>query len=317
MRIVLTDAKTVSAGDIDLSLFSQFGEVVSYDHTTPEQVASRIASADVVLLNKTILDKKALDAAPHLKYIGVFATGYNVVDVDYCKERGICVCNAGTYSTEAVAQTVFAFILHHYSRVADYARFVEEGGWRASPTFSPFVFPTMELAGKTLGIVGYGSIGRKVADIALAFSMKVLVYTRTPSRQPDGRVCYVDFPTLLQNSDVISCHCPLTPLTSGLFDEVAFSQMKKGAYFVNTSRGGVVVEDALRHALESEHLGGAGIDVLTIEPMAQNCVLQGVKNLTITPHVAWAHYETRKRLVQITQQNLRAYLEGHPQNVIV
>lgn len=318
MKIVLTDAQTVTNGDLDLSVFEKYGEVVVYPLTSHEQTAERIADADAVLLNKTVMDAEVLSQAKNLKYIGVFATGYNMIDLDYCRAHGITVSNAGSYSTEAVAQTVFALLLHHYSRVADYDAFVRDGGWKNSPSFSPFVFPTFELAGKTIGILGFGAIGRKVAKIAQAFSMKVVaVPHRMPETvDPDDTVTYTDLDTMLACADVVTVHTPLTAETTGLFDASRFAQMKQGAYFINTSRGGVLDEQALRDALESGHLAGAGIDVLTLEPMRADCVLHGVKNLTTTPHVAWAPLETRIRLLDIVETNLKNFIAGTPTHVV-
>ena len=318
MKIVLTDAQTVTNGDLDLSVFEKYGEVVVYPLTSHEQTAERIADADVVLLNKTVMDAEVLSQAKNLKYIGIFATGYNMIDLGYCREHGITVSNAGSYSTDAVAQTVFAFLLHHYSRVAEYDAFVREGGWKNSPSFSPFVFPTFELAGKTIGILGYGAIGRKVARIAEVFSMNVIaVPHRMPEViDPDDPVTYTDLDTMLERADVVTVHTPLTPETTGLFDAARFARMKRGAYFINTSRGGVLIEEDLRAALESGHLAGAGIDVLTLEPMRESCVLHGVKNLTTTPHVAWAPFETRVRLLDIVETNLKNFIAGTPAHVV-
>ena len=318
MKIVLTDAQTVTNGDLDLTVFEKYGEVVVWPLTSYEETAERIADADVVLLNKTVMDAAVLSQAKNLKYIGIFATGYNMIDLGYCREHGITVSNAGSYSTDAVAQTVFAFLLHHYSRAADYDAFVRGGGWKNSPSFSPFVFPTFELAGKTIGILGYGAIGRKVARIAQAFSMKVMA---VPHRMPEhtdraDEVIYTDLDTMLASADIVTVHTPLTDETRGLFDAARFAQMKQGAYFVNTSRGGVLDEQALRDALESGHLSGAGIDVLTFEPMRADCVLLGVKNLTTTPHVAWAPLETRVRLLDIVETNLKNFIAGTPTHVV-
>lgn len=318
MKIVLTDAQTVTNGDLDLSVFEKYGEVVVYPLTYYEETAERIADADVVLLNKTVMDETVLSQAKNLKYIGIFATGFNMIDLDYCRAHGIIVSNAGSYSTDAVAQTVFAFLLHHYSRVADYDAFVRDGGWKNSPSFSPFVFPTFELAGKTIGIFGFGAIGRKVAQIAQAFSMKVIA---VPHRMPDvidpaDPITYTDLDTMLGMADIVSVHTPLNDETRGLFNASRFAQMKPGAYFVNTSRGGVLDEVALRDALESGHLSGAGIDVLTLEPMRADCVLHGVKHLTTTPHVAWAPFETRVRLMDIVETNLKNFIAGTPTHVV-
>lgn len=315
-KIVITDADTMTRGDLDLHVLEKYGELTIYPTTHgEEECVKHIGDADVVLLNKTEITASILQRVNHVKYIGLFATGYNVIDLDACKERGICVCNAGGYSTDGVAQTVFGFILNHACRTAEYDAFVKAGGWVRSTTFSPFIYPTMEIAGKTIGLIGYGAIGKKVAVIARAFGMRVLVHTRTP--QTDDTVTFVPFDRLLNESDFVSVHCPLTPQTAKMFDSTAFLKMKKGAYFINTSRGGVVVEEDLRTALISGKLSGAGIDVLNTEPMQADCKLLDAPNITITPHIAWASLETRKRLLDIVCNNLEGYLQGKPQNVVV
>ncbi|MBE6607215.1 MAG: D-2-hydroxyacid dehydrogenase [Ruminococcaceae bacterium] len=313
MKIVITDRATLGEG-IDLGLIGAFGELVIYPHTNHAELIERIADADILICNKTVVDKEALDAAKNLRCILLFATGYNNIDISYAAERGIAVCNAGQYSTYAVAQHTFALMLRQASRVAEYSDFVLDGGWIRSPLFSAFEYSTHELYGKTLGIIGFGSIGRAVCDIALAFGMKVLVYTRTPKE--DDRVEFVSFDTLLASSDYISAHCPLTDKTAKMFNASAFEKCKKGAYFINTSRGGVVDEIALADALNSEKLSGAALDVLATEPMSANCPLIGAKNLTITPHVAWIPVETRQRLIGIVADNLKAFLDGTPKNKV-
>ncbi len=314
MKIVITDWKTVTDGDLSLDPIRTFGEVTAYPLTAPEQIVGRIADADMVLCNKTPLTASVLEHAPHLRYIGLFATGYNNIDLDYTNAHGITVCNAGGYSTDAVAQHVFALLLHRMSQVAAYDRFTADGHWIGSDVFSPFCYPMRELSGMTMGIVGYGNIGRAVADIALAFGMRVLVYTRTPKE--DARVQFVGFDTLLQQSDVVTAHCPLNAASAHLFNADAFAQMKPGAFFINTSRGGVVEETALREALDSGRLGGAAIDVLDTEPMRADCPLVGTKNLIITPHVAWAPLQTRERLLGLVCENIQAFLNGTPQNTV-
>ena len=314
MKIVLTDCDTVNANDLDLSVFGQFGKAVYYGETPAHLIAERIKDADVVICNKTVIGKNEIDAAKNLKLITLFATGYNNIDVAYAREKGIDVCNAGVYSTNAVAQHVFAFILNHASHVADYDRDVKSGSWIRSRLFSFFSLPTTELAGKTLGIFGYGAIGKKVADIALAFGMNVIACTRTP--KDDSRVSFVSFDELLANSDYISLNCPLTPETRERFGEAEFAKMKDGAYFINTARGGVINEKALRKALECGKLSGAAIDVLTYEPMREDCVLLDAPNITLTPHVAWAPVETRRRVVDIVVENIRRFAEGNPQNLV-
>ncbi len=314
MKIVITDAGTVSANDLDLSVLQKFGTLVTYDVTSDSLLAERIKDADIVLCNKSRITKSVMEGAENLKYIGLFATGYNNIDTEYAASRNICVCNAGQYSTMAVAQHTFAFILAFASKVETYSSFVANDGWIKSKFFSNFCFPTSELFGKTLGIVGYGSIGRAVANIARAFGMNVLVHTRTPKN--DGNVTFTDLETLLQNSDYVSAHLPLTAQSEKMFDARAFSHFKKGAYFINTSRGGIVDEHALKEALEKELIAGAAIDVLTEEPMSESCVLRGCKNLIITPHIAWAPLETRERLLGVVCENIKAFFDGKPINKV-
>lgn len=314
MKIVLFDSNAVTyEGDVDLSVFSRLGEVTSYKVGDEHLVKERIMDADIVICNKTPMTRENLVAAKNLKYIGLFATGYNNVDLEFCDNAGITVCNAGSYSTDAVAQHTFALILNRYSRVAEYDALVKQGGWIKSPTFSPFVLPTQEIAGKTLGIIGYGSIGKAVAEIALAFKMKVLVFNR--SKKQDDRVEFVSFDELLSRSDVISAHCPLNEQSKGMFDKAAFDKMKDGAFFVNTSRGPVVDEQALKNALDSGKITAA-VDVLEYEPMREDCALIDANGITITPHVAWAPQTTRQRLVDIVYENLDGFLNSKPQNVV-
>lgn len=314
MKIVLTDAQTVFDEAVRPDSLAEFGTLTLHGMLRPEEVAEAVRDADAVLCNKTPMNAETLRLAKNLRYIGLFATGYNNIDIDYCKAHGITVCNAGSYSTEAVAQQTFALILEHFNRVAQYNQFVQEGRWIHSPTFSPFVYPLNELAGKTLGIVGLGTIGKTVARIGAAFSMRVLAYSRTVKDVSGVEQCSLE--RLLQQSDVVTVHCPLNADSARMFDRAAFSRMKPGALFVNTARGGVMVEQDLREALESGQLGGACIDVLDTEPMRPDCPLLGAKNCILTPHVAWAPLETRQRLIRIVAGNLRAYLAGTPKNVV-
>ena len=314
LKIVLTDCSTVNAGDLDLTSLERFGEVTYYPETAPEETAERIKDADVVILNKTVLGQNELDAAKNLKLVALFATGYNNIDVAYARERGITVCNAGSYSTSAVAQQVFAYILNHASKVASYDQDVKKGEWIRSRLFCFFSRPTEELAGKTLGIFGYGAIGKRVAAIAKAFEMRVIVTTRTP--QQDATVEFVDFDRLLGESDYISVNCPLNESTKEKFDADAFAKIKKGAFFINTARGGVINEQALSDALASGHLAGAAVDVLTAEPMREDCPLCAAPNITITPHVAWAPLQTRERLLSIVEDNIEHFINGSPKNVV-
>lgn len=314
MKILLTDMDTITDGDLSLEPIEQFGELVCCDLSNYDEIAEKIKDADMILCNKTPLNAQTLAKAGHLKYIGLFATGYNNIDLDYCSAHGITVCNAGNYSTDAVAQHTFALILEHFSRAAEYGVFVEDGGWTKSKTFSKFIYQTQELAGKTMGLIGFGAIAQATANIALAFRMRVLCYTRTPKTSSD--ISFVSFDELLKESDVISVHCPLNADSENMFNETAFSKCKDGAYFVNTARGAIVDETALLHALESGKLSGAGIDVLRKEPMRPDCPLLCAPNIIITPHVAWAPMETRRRLLETVLSNIRAYLDGTPQNVV-
>lgn len=314
MEIVILDGATVAANDLNFSVLEKFGNLTVYDFTDPEEIVKRCQSADAVFCNKIVFTREIFEKLPKLKYVGLFATGYNNIDVKAAKELGITVCNAGSYSTDAVAQHTFGFILNNYTRIADYSRFVLSGGWSESRVFSPVVFPTDEIKGKTLGIIGYGSIGRKVAEIARVFGMRVIVHTRTV--REDGVTEFVSLDELLSSSDIISLHCPLTAENTGMFNAEAFTKCKDGAYFINTARGGLVNEQALFDALESGKLSGAAVDVICTEPMPKDCVLLKAKNITITPHSAWTPFTTRNRVLEIARQNYEAFLSGSPQNVV-
>ena len=314
MKIVLTDAQTVVDDLVSADCLREFGEVTEHGLLPYEEVAEAIADADIVVCNKTLLNEHSLRLAKKLKYIGLFATGYNNIDVDYCRAHGITVCNAGSYSTNAVAQHTFALILEHFNRVAQYNQYVQDGRWKRSPTFSPFVYPLNELAGKTIGIVGLGAIGKAVAKIANAFEMRVVACNRSP-RSAEG-VEMLSFDELLAQSDIVTVHCPLNPDSEDMFNRESFAKMKHGALFVNTARGGVMVERDLLDALQSGHLGGACIDTLRVEPMEEDCILMGARNCLMTPHIAWAPVETRQRLMGIVTHNIRSFLDGTPVNVV-
>ena len=308
MRIVVPDAATVVGGGIDLAFLREFGEVVEYDLTPDDELIARLQGADAVICNKTRITAAVMEACPTLRYVGLFATGFNNIDTAYAAAHGVTVCNVPGYSTEAVAQHTFAFILALTDRVHEYNATVAQGDWVRSRTFSYFPIPMMELSGKTIGIVGYGSIGRRVGDMARAFGMKVLVHGRRPI--PDTDVEQVSFEELLRRSDVVSMHCPLNADSEGMMDATAFATMKKGAIFINTSRGGLVDEPALRAALDSGHLLGAGVDVLQVEPMTADCPLYGAPRCIITPHIAWAGLETRRRLMGVVAENIRCWQAG-------
>lgn len=314
MKIVITDWQTVSKNDLPLEKLEALGEVEIYSLTSKEQLIDRVKDADIALCNKTVFSKEVLEKCEKLKYIGLFATGYNNIDTKFAREKGITVCNAGSYSTNAVAQHTFALLLEHMSHVGNYNKMVQDGGWCKSEVFSPFVFPLEELSGKTIGIIGFGNIAKAVAKIALAFNMKVLVYTRT-EREAEN-IEFVSFDELLRRSDVVTVHCPLNDESYRMFNSESFNKFKDGAFFINTARGGVMDEVALRAALESGKLSGAAIDVLETEPMSPDCALLGAKNCIITPHIAWAPLETRLRLLDIVTENIKAFLGGNPINVV-
>ena len=314
MKLVCTDISSVSAGDIDVSVFEKYGEVVLYDVTPPELTAERIKDADIILVNKTVIGRDELEAAKNLKYIGLFATGYNNIDTAAARERGVTVCNAGQYSTAAVAQHTFALMLELFSKTGFYNSFVSSGGWKAAKIFTGFVGGTDELYGKSLGIVGYGSIGSAVAKIAAGFGMNVIVYTRTPKDDPSVR--FVTKEELFAESDVITFHCPLTPQTEKMLNADTLSLCRDGVYIINTSRGGVIDEAALSEAIKSGKVRGAGLDVLAVEPMSDDCPLFGLDNVIITPHVAWTPLATRERLMDVVTSNIDAYLAGKPANVV-
>ena len=314
MKIVLTDSQTVFDNKVTAEPLNEFGEVKDYGLLRYDEIANAIAKADIVVCNKTLLNEDTLKSAKNLKYIGLFATGYNNIDIEYCSKHGITVCNAGSYSTNAVAQHTFALILEHFNNTANYNQYVQDGLWKRSKTFSPFVYPLSELAGKTIGIIGFGNIGRAVAKIANAFEMNVIAYNR--SEKSAENVKFVSLEELIESSDIVTVHCPLNAQSENMFNKETFAKMKHGALFVNTARGGVMNENDLYEVLNSGHLGGACIDTLKVEPMEQNCILMQAKNCIITPHIAWAPVETRLRLMDIVTSNIRNYLNGTPTNVV-
>lgn len=315
MKIVILDSDTVSTGDLSFSGFAKFGEVKRYGFTEPERVIERIRGAEIVLCNKTPVTRQVIESSPELRYVGLFATGCNNVDLECAREKGIAVSNVPGYSTDGVAQLTFSFILELFGNLSKYRTSVNKGDWKKSRVFSYFPYPVSVISGKTIGIIGYGEIGRRVSDIACAFGMKVLVYTRTPKN--DTRVSFVDFDTLLRESDIVSVHCPLNEQSMGMMNAEAFGKMKDGAVFINTARGPIVDENALREALLSGKLMGAGLDVLVKEPMEENCPLFGLENCIITPHIAWAALETRKTLLTIAERNVEAFISGTPENRVV
>lgn len=315
MKIAVLDWQTVSSGgDISPEVLSGFGEVRIYPLTSPEETVAHIADAEIVLCNKVLITAEVMDACPSMKYVGLFATGYNNVDVKAAAERGITVCNAGEYSTNAVAQQTFAYILDHFSRISCYDSLVRKGEWESSPTFSYFPVPTDEIAGKTLTVVGFGSIGRTVARIGAAFGMRVVINTRTVPADCPYEV--TDLRSAVSQADVITFHCPLTEQTKGMVNSELLGLLKPSAVLINTSRGGVVNEHDLAEALKTEKIRAAYLDVLGMEPMSPDTPLRGIPNCIITPHIAWAPLETRRRLMKIVTGNIRAWLDGSPVNKV-
>lgn len=313
MKLLLTDCATLkSNNDLNLDVFDRFGKAVKYENITRTELLCEVADADIILCNKTVIDKEVFEKAKCLKYIGLFATGYNNIDIDEAKKRNIPVCNAGSYSTNAVAQQVMGYILMHYTKIPQYNDFVSNGGWKRSPTFSSLVYTGDEVFGKTLGIIGFGSIGKAVKKAAEGLGINVIVNTRTV--KDDSEAEFVDLDNLLSSSDIISVHCPLNEQSADMFNSETFNKCKNGAFFINTARGGVVDEQALANALKSGKLSGAAVDVLKQEPMSENCPLYNAPNLIITPHTAWAPLTTRKRLLEIVCDNISAFLSGKTKN---
>lgn len=318
MKIVNLDGYTTNPGDLSWDGIKRFGDYTVYDRTPADKVIERAKGANILIINKTVVTREILDAlSPELEYIGLQSTGYNVVDCDYARKLGITVCNIPAYSTKAVAQLVFAFILQVTNEVALHSNAVKSGEWCTCPDFCFWKTPLTELDSKIIGIIGFGSIGRRVAKLAEAFDMKVLAYAPRPKDKGELKtVEFVDLDTLLKNSDIITCHCPLTEETKGMINEENISKMKKNAIFINTSRGPVVDEKALADALNSEKIKAACLDVLETEPALESNPLLKAKNCYITPHIAWAAHETRARLLKILEENIEAYLSGKPQNVV-
>ena len=314
MKITVLDGFTTNPGDLSWDWLKECGECMIYDRTPAELIAERTRDCEIVITNKTPLRRELLETLPKLRYIGLLSTGYNIVDWEYCKEKGIPVCNIPSYSTSAVAQLVFALILEHTNSVAIHSNSVHSGEWAQSKDFCYWKTPLTELDGKTMGIIGFGKIGKAVAKIASAFGMKVIASTNHPA--PYENVEFCDKDELLAKSDFVSLHCPLTPLTEGMVNAEFLSKMKPSAFLINTSRGQVVDENALADALKNGIIAGAGLDVMTVEPPKTDNPLFGLSNCHITPHIAWAGFETRERLMQIAKENVIAFLNGKPQNIV-
>lgn len=312
MQIVILDAYSVDPGDLGFDRLKEFGTLNIYDRTPPEETAKRIYGADIVLTNKVAIGEKELERARNLRFIGVLATGYNIIDTAACARRGITVCNVPAYSTDAVAQHTFALLLEICNAVAHHDLQVHRGRWSACPDFCFWDMPLTELAGKTMGVFGTGRIGCRVARIAEAFGMRVLGTSRHEAPGFAGQ--YVPFEQMLAESDVLSLHCPATPETERLINEDTLARMKDGAILINCARGTLIDAEAVARALDSGKLRAYGTDVAEREPMPRTDPLLTAKNCVITPHHAWAPFEARQRLMRVTEENIRAFLSGEPVN---
>jgi len=314
MKITILDGYAMNPGDLDDSALYALGDLTFYERTPREFTLERMKDSQIVLTNKTLIDRDIISSCPNLRYIGVLATGYNVVDIACAKENGITVTNVPGYASQSVAQHTMALLLELTNRVGLHAVSVENGIWTKSPDFSYQLAPLSDLDGKTIGIVGCGSIGKAVARMANAFGMRVLAYTRTPFESDFITCC--DFDTLLAESDVITLHCPLTSDNAKMINADAIAKMRQGAFLINTARGGLVDESALADALKTGKLGGAAVDVVSEEPIRKDNPLLGCPNLYITPHNAWASKEARQRLLDIATNNIKQFIAGKPVNVV-
>lgn len=315
MKIVILDAYAANPGDLSWDEFAALGELTVYDRTAQEDAAARIGDAEVVFINKVRLTDEIFAACPNLKLVSILATGYNIVDLAAAKRRGITVCNVPGYSTRAVVQMTFALLLEICQQVGLHSGAVHTGRWQTCPDFCFWDRPLIELDGKTMGIVGYGAIGSAVGTVAQALGMKLLVTAQHEKPVPEG-ARFVSLPELLAQSDVVSLHCPQTAENARMIDAGALAQMKDGAILLNTARGGLLDEQAVADALRSGKLLAAGMDVVSAEPIRADNPLLTAPNCFLTPHIAWAPLETRRRLQAISAENLRAFLAGKPQNVV-
>ena len=319
MKIIVLDGFTLNPGDLNWVNLQSLGALTVYDRTqhSTEATVERIGSAEIVLTNKVPITKEVIDACPNLKYIGVLATGYNVVATSYAKEKNIVVSNVPSYSTDSVAQFTMGLLLEMCHQIGSHSNDVKKGQWQNSPDFCFWNHPLIELKNKTMGIIGFGSIGQATAKLAQAFGLNVIVHTRTvkPEFESDT-LRFVDLDTLFKESDIISLHCPLFESTKGIINAVNIDKMKTGVKLINTSRGPLVVEKDLTDALNKEKISGAAVDVVSEEPINPNNPLLKAKNCIITPHIAWAPKEARTRLLQITIDNIIAFQRNEPINVV-
>lgn len=317
MKIVVLDGYTLNPGDISWEGMQVFGEVTVYDRTKEEDIVARIGDAEIVYTNKTPLTRETFEACPNIKFVGILATGYNIVDVEAAKERGIPVSNIPTYGTAAVSQYAMALLLELCHHIGEHSDCVKKGDWSNNPDWCFWNYPLVELAGKTMGIIGFGRIGRDTGKLAQAFGMKVLAYDAHKRPELESETCrYVDLDTLFAESDVISLHCPLFAETEGIINKDTIAKMKTGVMIINDSRGPLIVEEDLRDALNSGKVAGAAVDVVSTEPIRMDNPLLQAKNMIITPHIAWAPKESRQRLMNLAVENLQCYVSGNPQNVV-
>lgn len=313
MKITVLDGFAVNPGDLDWGILEPYGQVTVYDRTESQQQSiQRIGDSQIVLVNKTPLPASVIEACPSIRMIGMLATGYNIVDVECARRHGIPVCNVPCYSTDSVAQFSIALLLEICHHIGRHDVLVHQGAWTSCQDFCLWTTPQIELAGKTMGIIGYGRIGQKTAEIARTLGMEVLAYSRTP--KPEGT--FVDLDTLLAQSDVISLHCPLFPQTRELINRERIAKMKDGAILINTARGGLLEEQAVADALAEGKLRAVGLDVATVEPIQKDNPLLSAPNCVITPHMAWTPIEARRRLLNTVKENIRCFIQGCPQNVV-
>ncbi len=315
-KIVILDGYTENPGDLSWEGFEKLGQLTVYERTPADKIIERIGDADAVIVNKCPVSRETMDACPNIKYIGVLATGYNIVDVAAAKEKGIIVSNIPTYGTTAVAQFVFALLLEICHHVDAHSNAVKAGDWTNNKDWCFWNYPLIELAGKTMGIIGFGRIGQNTAQIAKALGMNIIAYDEYPNDAGRAIGEYVSLDELFARSDVISLHCPLFPSTQGIINKENIAKMKDGVIIINTSRGPLVVEQDLYDALESGKVYAAGVDVVSTEPIREDNVLLKAKNIFITPHIAWAPKESRMRLMDIAVENLAKFYAGEPVNVV-
>ena len=316
MKIVILDGYTENPGDLSWEEFEKLGELKVYDRTPVEKTIDRIGDADIVLVNKAPVSRETLEACKNIKYIGVLATGYNIVDVEAAREKGILVSNIPSYGTDAVGQFAIALLLEICHHIGHHAQAVKEGRWENNDDWCFWDYPLIELAGKTMGIIGLGRIGRTTGKIAKALGMNVIAYDDYENDQGREIAEYVDLDVLLKDSDVICLHCPLFPSTQGIINKDTIAKMKDGVIIINNSRGPLIVEEDLADALNSGKVYAAGVDVVSSEPIKPDNPLLSAKNCIITPHISWAPKESRQRLMDIAADNLKAFIKGEPINIV-